>query len=144
MQRLLLSCFSLIISFTLLLTPAYSAANPSIEKIVNSGKNLIMYWPDFSDYKGQVSAFYSQSNFKPAWFRNGKPTKAAGDVIRVLRDAGAKGLNPLDYDSKLLTNALKKRDLGKDQPGRRCSDCRRDALCLRSANWQGGFQESEQ
>ena len=113
MQRLLLSCFSLIISFTLLLTPAYSAANPSIEKIVNSGKNLIMYWPDFSDYKGQVSAFYSQSNFKPAWFRNGKPTKAAGDVIRVLRDAGAKGLNPLDYDSKLLTNALKNGTSGK-------------------------------
>ncbi|MBG7602621.1 MAG: L,D-transpeptidase family protein [Gammaproteobacteria bacterium] len=113
MQRLLLSCFSLIISFTLLLTPAYSAANPSIEKIVNSGKNLIMYWPDFSDYKGQVSAFYSQNNFKPAWFRNGKPTKAAGDVIRVLRDAGAKGLNPLDYDSKLLTNALKNGTSGK-------------------------------
>jgi murein L,D-transpeptidase YcbB/YkuD len=113
MQRLLLSCFTLLISSTLLLTPAYSAASPSIEKIANSGKNLIMYWPDFSDYKGHVSAFYSQNNFKPAGFRNGKPSKAAGDVIRVLRDAGANGLNPLDYDSKLLTNVLKNGTSGK-------------------------------
>jgi murein L,D-transpeptidase YcbB/YkuD len=107
MQRLLLSCFTLIASFTLLLTPAYSAANPSIEKIVNSGKNLIMYWPDFSDYKSHVRELYASNNFKPLWFKNGKPTKEARDVILVLNHAGEKGLNAVDYDSKLLTKTLK-------------------------------------
>lgn len=107
MQRLLLSCFTLIFPLTLLLTPAYSAANPSIEKIVKSGKNLAMYWPDFSDYKGNVEELYAQYNFKPIWFRGGSPSKPAREVIQVLGHAGAKGLNAADYDSELLTKSLK-------------------------------------
>ncbi len=107
MQRLLLSCLTLILSFALLLTPAYSAASPSIEKIVKSGKNLAMYWPDFSDYRGHVEELYASNNFKPLWLRNGKPTKEATDVIKVLRHAGSKGLNAVDYDSELLTKSLK-------------------------------------
>ena len=107
MRRLLLSCFTLVISFTLLLTPAYSAANPSIEKIVKSGKNLAMYWPDFSDYKSHVQEIYASNNFKPLWFRNGKPTREATDVVKVLSHAGSKGLNAVDYDSELLTKSLK-------------------------------------
>ena len=107
MRRLLLSCFTLIFSFTLLLTPAHSAGNSSLEKIVTSGKNLAMYWPDFSDYKGHAEELYAQNNFKPLWFNNGKPTKEARDVIQVLSHADFKGLNAVDYDSELLTKSLK-------------------------------------
>ena len=108
MRRLLLSCFTLVISFTLLLTPADSAGNSSLEKIVKSGKNLAMYWPDFSDYKVHVEELYANSNFKPLWFIKGKPTKEAGDIIRILNHAESKGLNAVDYDSELLTQSLKK------------------------------------
>jgi len=107
MQRLLLSCFTLLFSLALLVTPAHSAGNSSLEKIVRSGKNLAMYWPDFSDYQGHVEELYASNNFNPLWFRNGKPTKEATDVIGVLSHADSKGLNAVDYDSELLTKTLK-------------------------------------
>lgn len=107
MQRLLLSCFTLIFSCALLLTSAHSAGNSSVEMIVRSGKNLAMYWPDFSDYKGHVEELYAQYDFKPIWFKSGKPSKEARDVIHVLSNADSKGLNAVDYDSELLTKSLK-------------------------------------
>ncbi len=107
MQHLRLSCFTFVISFTLLLTPAHSAGNSSLENIVKSGKNLAMYWPDFSDYRSHAEELYANNNFKPLWFKNGKPTKEAGDVIQSLSHADSKGLNAVDYDSELLTKSLK-------------------------------------
>jgi len=59
----------------------------------------IMRWPDYSDYQPAVATFYDDRNNEIAWTRDGKPTTEATAFIQAFAVAGAKGLNPEDYDS---------------------------------------------
>lgn len=58
-------------------------------------------WPNFSDYQSAVTQFYEDRNYELAWTRDGKPTSQSSAFLQAFRDAGAKGLNPQDYDSSL-------------------------------------------
>jgi murein L,D-transpeptidase YcbB/YkuD len=44
----------------------------------------------------------------PAWFLDGKPTSQASAVIEALQKAGAKGLNPEDYDASRWPERLRR------------------------------------
>jgi L,D-transpeptidase YcbB len=59
----------------------------------------ILRWPNFSDYQQSVQTFYDDRNEELAWTRDGKPTAAAIGFIEAFLHAGAKGLNPEDYDA---------------------------------------------
>ena len=111
MPRLLPSCVTLILCLTLSITPAI-AIGSTLQGIVASARNLVMHWPDFSDYREYVEEFYAQRDFQPTWFHNGGPTSAAAAIIETLEHADAKGLNAVDYDSELLGEALRQGPAG--------------------------------
>ena len=56
-------------------------------------------WPDFSDYRGDVEAFYARAGHAPAWLNDGHPTPPALQMIDVLQKADSEGLRAEDYDS---------------------------------------------
>jgi murein L,D-transpeptidase YcbB/YkuD len=71
----------------------------ALRTLVASGKDPDLRWPDFSDYRDQVAAFYDPTGYALAWSQNGKPTPQALAVIAALQQAETKGLNPDDYDA---------------------------------------------
>ena len=67
-----------------------------------------MRWPDYSDYQPAVATFYDDRNNEIAWTRDGKPTAEAAAFMQAFAAAGAKGLNPEDYDSSRWTARIQK------------------------------------
>ena len=61
----------------------------------------ILRWPNYSDYQPAVATFYDDRNYELAWLRDLKPTPETTAFIAAFQDAGAKGLNPEDYDASL-------------------------------------------
>ncbi len=70
-----------------------------LRALVAGGKDPDLRWPDFSDYRDQVLAFYDPTGYALAWTHDGKPTAQALAVIAALQQAETKGLNPDDYDA---------------------------------------------
>jgi murein L,D-transpeptidase YcbB/YkuD len=56
-------------------------------------------WPNYSDYHSAVATFYDDRNYEIAWLRDLKPTAQTSAFIQLFQNAGAKGLNPEDYDA---------------------------------------------
>ncbi len=80
--------------------PAQEAdGTAALRALVASGTDADLRWPDFSDYREQVAAFYAPSGYALAWSHNGKPTAQALTIIAALQQAETKGLNPEDYDA---------------------------------------------
>jgi murein L,D-transpeptidase YcbB/YkuD len=71
----------------------------NIRTVVASPKLAILRWPNYSDYQAAATTFYDDRNYEIAWLRDLKPTAQATDFIHAFQDAGAKGLNPEDYDA---------------------------------------------
>jgi murein L,D-transpeptidase YcbB/YkuD len=63
-------------------------------------------WPDYSDYQPAVTTFYDDRNNEIAWTRDLKPTTATQGFLKAFSDAGAKGLNPEDYDASRWPDRL--------------------------------------
>jgi len=70
-----------------------------LQPLVASKELAFLRWPNVSDYQPLVQTFYEDRNYEIAWTREGKPTAATIGFIQAFNDAGAKGLNPQDYDS---------------------------------------------
>ena len=70
-----------------------------LQPLVASKELAFLRWPNVSDYQPLVQTFYADRNYEIAWTREGKPTAATIGFIQAFNDAGAKGLNPQDYDS---------------------------------------------
>jgi len=68
-----------------------------IRSIAAAGRWNDLRWPNFSDYRSDVSRFY-QPSYAPAWLDKGQPTSEALAIIQVLQQAEQEGLNPEDYD----------------------------------------------
>jgi murein L,D-transpeptidase YcbB/YkuD len=92
--------------------PAFSAEPPivsegqslpasgvlALHSIVESGRNADLRWPDFAAYKTELAKFYEMSGYSLVWVQNGHVRPQGLAVIDLLRNAGAKGLEPEDYD----------------------------------------------
>ncbi len=76
-----------------------STAADALRALVTSGRDAELHWPDFSDYRDQMVAFYAPTAYSLAWSQNGKPTAQALQLIAALQRADIKGLNPEDYDA---------------------------------------------
>ena len=64
-----------------------------------------MRWPRFPDYQRILEALYGPRSYAPLWLDAGQPTPQAREAIAVLLEAGAKGLDPRDYDAEKLDQA---------------------------------------
>lgn len=67
-------------------------------RLAAGGRLDDLRWPDFSDYRTRVQSFYAPTGYVLAWSERGEPTPEAKAMIELFKAAGAKGLNPDDYD----------------------------------------------
>lgn len=74
-------------------------AASTLRSIVAAARVSDLRWPDFTDYRQSLQAFYTPTSFQLAWLRDSKPTEQALAVIESLRKADLAGLNPEDYDA---------------------------------------------
>jgi murein L,D-transpeptidase YcbB/YkuD len=75
-----------------------SAPETLLRQLVDSGALPDLRWPKFSGYKADVAKFYASTGYKLVWVRDGAATAQAQAIVKALQDAGAKGLEPEDYD----------------------------------------------
>jgi murein L,D-transpeptidase YcbB/YkuD len=73
----------------------------NIKSVTAKPQLSILRWPNYSDYQPAVATFYDDRNYELAWLRDLKPTPVTNAFIHAFQDAGAKGLNPEDYDAWL-------------------------------------------
>jgi len=81
---------------------AGTAAPPDrggLRAIVAAGRLDDLRWPDFSDYRENVAAFYEPAGYAPAWVQAAAPTAPALALIGQFRDAWKKGLYPESFDA---------------------------------------------
>jgi L,D-transpeptidase YcbB len=70
----------------------------SLQSILETANLSDLRWPDFSDYRGDVTRFYEAYRDALPWVRQMQATPEALAMIAVLRNAGEKGLSAEDYD----------------------------------------------
>ena len=89
--------------------PALSAAGAiELRGILQSGHLPDLRWPDFTDFRGQVSNFYQSTGESLTWIRAMQPTQQAQILIEVLQAADDKGLHQEDYDGSQWPGRLAK------------------------------------
>ena len=76
-----------------------SATAEELQQIVAGGRLNDLRWPNFTDRREAVSAFYTSAGNSLGWVRKGVATPQALELIGLLENADLKGLNSEDYDS---------------------------------------------
>ncbi len=89
----------------LLLFSTLAFASSPTRDLIASGRLDDLRWPDFSDFRADLDAFY-QPDYAPAWSRNGSITPQALAAIDLLKASASKGLLPQDYDASRWTARL--------------------------------------
>jgi murein L,D-transpeptidase YcbB/YkuD len=79
----------------------------NIQALLATPQLAILRWPNYSDYQPAVTTFYDDRNYELAWLRDLKPTPETTAFLQAFADAGAKGLNPEDYDASRWPVRLK-------------------------------------
>jgi L,D-transpeptidase YcbB len=87
------------------LTPVGLSA---LRAFADSARDDELRWPDFTAYKAEFTKFYESNGYSLRWLRNREATPQALAVIGVLENAGAKGLEPEDYDASRWPTRLAK------------------------------------
>jgi murein L,D-transpeptidase YcbB/YkuD len=74
-------------------------AQNELSTLIAKGNLADLRWPNFIDYRDQVSTFYEAGAYSLAWVSNNQPTPQAFALIQLFKAAAEKGLDPDDYDS---------------------------------------------
>jgi L,D-transpeptidase YcbB len=74
------------------------SAVPMLHSIVDSARNADLRWSDFTPYKTEVAKLYGSNAYSLLWVQSGRVRPQGLAVIELLQNAGAKGLDPEDYD----------------------------------------------
>jgi murein L,D-transpeptidase YcbB/YkuD len=85
-----------------------STSGSGLRGIVDSGRNADLRWPDFTPYKAEVAKLYEANGYSLLWVQNGRVRPQGLAVIALLQNAGAKGLDPEDYDGSRWQGRLLK------------------------------------
>ncbi len=91
----------------------HSTSSPESDLLkseTSSGKLATLRWPDFSDYRPLVNAFYTGRNWQTAWVSGSRPTRQADGLITLFEQSAAKGLRPDDYDSAKWADRVSRLD----------------------------------
>jgi L,D-transpeptidase YcbB len=81
---------------------------PALHGIVDSARNADLRWPDFTPYKTEIAKLYETNGYALLWVQNGRVRPQGLAVIVLLQNAGAKGLDPEDYDGSRWQGRLLK------------------------------------
>ena len=98
--------------------PSQLSANgeATLRQLVASGGLSDLRWPDFSDRRAEVAAFYESAGYTLAWVGEGAATRQALALIEILRNAETNGLDSEDYDAPLWAARLERLCSGKSHP----------------------------
>src|SRR5438105_13135066 len=75
-----------------------SEANKVLRDIVAAGRLSDLRWPDFSDYRTHLKAFYEPSEYAVVSLLNHEPTPQAQTVIEPPQRGDSKGLTAAGSD----------------------------------------------
>jgi murein L,D-transpeptidase YcbB/YkuD len=77
-----------------------------LSAIAASGHLADLRWPNFSNYRSQVTNFYRPFTYETSWVRSGQPTEQALALVEILLDADQEGLRAEDYDGSRWAGRL--------------------------------------
>jgi murein L,D-transpeptidase YcbB/YkuD len=82
-----------------------------------------------------LRTLYERHGYAPIWQRSGKPTAQAQELAQLLRDAGAYGLRPADYDADAIEAQIEELLALRDAPASRRAefDLRLSAAAIKFA-----------
>jgi murein L,D-transpeptidase YcbB/YkuD len=69
-----------------------------LNSFIQAGNLPELRWPDFGNYRDDLTNFYEDSGFGLAWVKYGRITPQARGVIAAIQNAAGRGLNDEDYD----------------------------------------------
>ena len=78
--------------------PLSAAGETQLHAIIDTAELADLRWPEFGNYRSQVTEFYTSSAGSLAWIHDSGPSTQALAIIHVLTNADQEGLNPEDYD----------------------------------------------
>jgi murein L,D-transpeptidase YcbB/YkuD len=78
----------------------------SLRAVIEAAELRGMRWPDFRDYRKEVTRFYEAYSYGLAWVRDMQPTSQARAAIGLLLKADEKGLSADDYDGPRWADRL--------------------------------------
>lgn len=79
-----------------------SAQNALVQRLITTGRHPSMRWGVLSDVQGELRRLYTPNGWLPLWVARGRPTRAGRELLDALATAGARGLDPQDYDAAQL------------------------------------------
>lgn len=85
---------------------AFPQTSARIQSLISAGSLDGMRWPNFRDYQPALQKFYEPVNYAPAWVKGSSPSSQALAMIKLLRNAWKKGLEPEDYEASRWDNRL--------------------------------------
>lgn len=98
-----------------LITSPLQAQSPSpvavsakqIAEVLNSKENPLLRKTDFSKYRAELTGLYPNSQTTLLWLTGERSNHNLDAVLDLLTHADNQGLNPADYDSEALRQAVK-------------------------------------
>jgi L,D-transpeptidase YcbB len=75
----------------------FSETQVELKRILDA--RTLLSGPVFTRYRDDVNRFYATAQYQPAWLNGDAPTRQAIAILAELKDAGARGLRPEDYDA---------------------------------------------
>ena len=82
--------------------PEAAASLATIAARVREAEHPWLLRPSFPSLRDELEGLYASRGYAPLWLDGARPTAGVEDAIAVLADAGEKGLDPQDYDVRLL------------------------------------------
>ncbi|TFG51792.1 MAG: murein L,D-transpeptidase [Gemmatimonadales bacterium] len=101
---------SLTVLFAAFLTVGPLAAQDSpIRDLLVAERHPDLRWPDIRDVAPGLTRLYAARDWAPLWFDGDVPTPSARAMVKVLGEAGVRGLDPEDYQATSLRAELNRR-----------------------------------
>lgn len=88
----------------------------SLRALIGGARLLDMRWPDFRDYRKDVTSFYEAYGGVLPWVRDLEPTSQARAAVGLLLQADGAGLSADDYDGPRWTDRFSKLKPGSSHP----------------------------
>lgn len=87
-------------------TPVTTSINHEISNILNNKQNTLLNRTNFEYRADDVDALYKSNDYAPIWINTPQAEKNISDILALLSNAAAHGLNADDYSVSLLQQKL--------------------------------------
>ena len=86
-----------------------AAQDTPIRDLLVAERHPDLRWPDIRDVAPALTPLYATRDWTPLWFDGDVPTPSARAMVKVLSEAGVRGLDPEDYQASSLRAELARR-----------------------------------